>query len=103
MTVGELLARISSEELTEWMAFSDLEPFGDERADVRSGIVAATIANANRDPKRKREPFTPRDFMPRFGKGQSPKTEQRWQDQLKVVRQWHAALGGKTENVKRKD
>lgn len=45
MTVKELLDRIDSSELTEWIAFYDLEPFGDERADIRSAIVASTTAN----------------------------------------------------------
>jgi len=28
MTVDEMLRRMSSREITEWMAFSELEPFG---------------------------------------------------------------------------
>ena len=62
LPVRELLSRIGSDELTEWMAFYQLEPFGDFRADVRSGIVAATFANANR--AKDAQPFTPEDFMP---------------------------------------
>lgn len=62
MPVRDLLARIGSDELTEWMAFYQLEPFGDFRADMRSGIVAATIANANRSSDA--DPFRPDDFMP---------------------------------------
>ena len=67
MPVGQLLASISSRELTEWQAFYQLEPFGEERDDLRAGIVASTVANTARDPKQHREPFLPRDFMPRFG------------------------------------
>lgn len=67
MPVGQLLASISSRELTEWQAFYQLEPFGEERDDLRSGIVASTVANTARDPKQHREPFLPRDFMPKFG------------------------------------
>lgn len=66
MTVGEMLTRMSSRELSEWMAYATLEPFGEERADLRAGIIASTIANANRDPKHKPKPFAPSDFMPRF-------------------------------------
>ena len=62
LPVRDLLARIGSDELTEWMAFYQMEPFGDFRADVRSGIVAATFANAHRS--RDAKPFTPEDFMP---------------------------------------
>jgi len=45
MPVGELLARMSSRELTEWMAFHELEPFGSEQDDLRTGVVASTMAN----------------------------------------------------------
>lgn len=45
------------------MAYYQLEPFGVERDDLRSGIIAATIANSNRDPKKQKKPFTPEDFM----------------------------------------
>ncbi len=62
MPVRELLARVGSDELTEWMAFYQLEPFGDMRADLRSGVVAATFANAHRT--KDARTFTPEDFMP---------------------------------------
>lgn len=58
----ELLRRIDSRELQEWQAYYELEPFGEERGDLRAGIVAATVANANRNPK-KTKPFKPGDFM----------------------------------------
>lgn len=35
--------------------------------DLHAGIIASTVANCNRDPKRKKEPFSPRDFMPSYG------------------------------------
>ena len=44
------------------MAFYRLEPFGEERADVRAGIVASVIANVNR--RKGAKAFTARDFMP---------------------------------------
>ena len=62
MPVRELLQRIGSDEITEWMAFYQLEPFGDMRADLRSGVIASTFANANRT--KHARPFTPEDFMP---------------------------------------
>jgi hypothetical protein len=65
MTVRELLTRIDSRELTEWAAFFGLEPWGTEVEDWRAGMVASIIANTNRDPKKQKKPFQPRDFMPR--------------------------------------
>ncbi len=68
MTVAELLARISSAELTEWEEFNRLEPFGEERADLRSAIVAATVA-AGAGVKGAK----PADFMPKFGPEARPR------------------------------
>jgi hypothetical protein len=61
MTVGELLARIDSAELTEWMAFDALEPFGEERADLRTGIIAAVTANHSFNPPQQQR--RPSDYM----------------------------------------
>lgn len=66
MPVGALLQSITSQELTEWMAYDLIDPIGEARADVRAGMVAATIANTNRDPKSRPEPFVPADFIPRW-------------------------------------
>ncbi len=61
MTVSELLARISSAELTEWMAFDAIDPFGNWRADLRTGILAAVTANHSFAPPT--EPRRPSDYM----------------------------------------
>lgn len=50
-----------------WMAYDRIEPFGPGRADLRTGILASVIANVNRDPKQRRQPYTPADFIPSFG------------------------------------
>ena len=57
-----LLAEITSAELTEYMAYERLEPFGEARADLRAGIVASTVANHGMSPPRR--PMRPLDFMP---------------------------------------
>lgn len=87
--MAELLARISSRELTEWMQYYELEPFGEERADLRAAIVAATVANANR--RKGKRAFKPADFMPRFKQQAEP---QSWEDQLRLVEMLNAAFGG---------
>jgi len=61
MTVREMLARIDSLELAEWMQFYGLDPFGSERDDLQAGIIACTFANANSG---KGKAFQPCDFMP---------------------------------------
>lgn len=64
MSVRQAQREIDSAEFTEWMAFQRLEPYGPERADMRAGIVASTIANVHAGGKRKA--YTPADFMPKF-------------------------------------
>ncbi len=64
MTVRQLLAQTSSQELCEWRAFYTLEPFGDLVADQRHGIGQALAANLQRDAKRRPEPYVPEDFIP---------------------------------------
>lgn len=46
------------------MAYGQLEPFGPDADAWRAGLIASTIANANRDPRKRRKPFTVQDFMP---------------------------------------
>ena len=72
MTVQEIGERMSGRELQEWIAFDRISPFGDERADLRSGIVSSVIANANRS---RGEPFRPSDFMPFLDKPKSTPTD----------------------------
>ena len=59
------MTRCNSREFAEWRAFFELEPWGEERADLRAGIIASTIANVNRS---KGKAFSPGDFMPEFDK-----------------------------------
>lgn len=63
-TVRQLDMEIGSDEYAMWIAYNRLEPWGEERADLRSGIVAATVANQNIGKKQK--PFSAAQFMPRF-------------------------------------
>jgi hypothetical protein len=63
MTRAELLARISSEELTEWMCYYNLEPFGESQQEYRAALLASVMANTARDEKKHKEPFKPDEFM----------------------------------------
>lgn len=90
-----MLASIPSRLLSEWMLFAQIEPFGEERADRRAGIVASTVANVNRDPKIRREPWRADDFMPQYDREDEPVPEQpKWMQMLATVEMWNAALGG---------
>lgn len=71
MTVAELLSRVSSAELTEWMQFYNLEPFGSEAGYLGHAITAQVVANVNRGKGQK--PYKVQDFLPQFEqKGQTP-------------------------------
>lgn len=56
-----MLAAMSAREFAEWSAFYDKDPWGDQRGDVRAGIIASTLANIHRAKHAKA--FTPLDFM----------------------------------------
>lgn len=58
-----MLSRMSSQELTEWMAYEAIEPFAAERNDQDIAMLAALTANANRDPKKQSKPFELVDFL----------------------------------------
>ena len=62
MSVGEMLRTTSNTELMYWMALQTIDPIGEERADLRSGIIAATVHNAN--VSKKKDLKQPTDFMP---------------------------------------
>ena len=81
----QLQREVSSRAFAEWMAFYQIEPFGEERADLRSAIIASVIANANRDPKVQRQPFTVEDFMPQFD-GEREKHRQTPEEQIAILR-----------------
>jgi hypothetical protein len=63
MSVRQAQMQISSAEFTEWLAYYELEPFGDQVADMRHGTSAALLANINRNAKERPEPFLAADFI----------------------------------------
>lgn len=54
--------RLNAREFAEWIAYWNIEPWGEERADLRAGIIAATVANAA--PFRSGRSFAASEFMP---------------------------------------
>ena len=59
--LGEVL---SSSELSEWLAYSALEPFGSPADDVRQGGMVAAIYNVNRDTRVRADPYSFHDMLP---------------------------------------
>ncbi len=60
-----MMREMGSGEFAEWIAYNELDPIGEYRADLRMGIIAATIANTGfgrPDPPSKVTDFIP-DFL----------------------------------------
>ena len=64
MTVRGLLSSVDARELAEWQAYERLEPWGEQRADLRQAITSCLFANAWRDAKAHKKPFEHAEFMP---------------------------------------
>jgi len=50
----------------EWSAYDAVEPFGEERADLRCAIIAQVVASSI--PTKNKKRFKVKDFMPSFEK-----------------------------------
>lgn len=88
MTVADLDSRLSSYELTEWMAYEEITgPLGRKRQDIQAATIAATIANANRGKKGKK--FKISDFLIPWGRKKKSGLEL-----LAAVKEINAGLGG---------
>ena len=87
-----MLRRIDSSELTEWFIYSNLNPFGPERADLRAGTIASTVANCLSDSGR----WKPSDFMPRFGARQIIEPESPETLKAAMIR-FTSMMGGRTK------
>ena len=73
------------------MAYEQIEPFGETRADLRMAILAATTVNVHKGKKGKSA--KPKDFMPEFYKPK--KKEMGWQAQLAHIETVNQLMGGK--------
>ena len=92
MTVAELERRMSAQEYDEWLHFYTREPWGFEVESWRVALLAATIANTARDPKRRRKPFLPQDFLPRV---RVQRRRRDWREIKNAALWWTHVLGGK--------
>jgi hypothetical protein len=88
MTVGELLNRISSEELTEWLLFSKTEPIGINAHFLGHAITASTVANVNR--KKGSKALQAKEFIPKF-----EEEDQSMDEMLQIAEMITVASGGK--------
>jgi len=60
----EAKERCTAREFYEWVAYYRMNPWGEERADLRTGIVCALTANVHRGKNGKA--YKPTDFLPKY-------------------------------------
>jgi len=87
-SVQEAQKYISSSEFTEWIAYSEIEPFGSIRDDQHFGTVVATIYNVNRGKHKKAIQWN--DVFQLY-EDRKPKD---WQQLLSIVEMLNEAFGG---------
>jgi len=88
MTRKELLDRMDGIELREWMAFHNLEPFGDEWR--QTAIIAMWIALQATQGKQK---FAIEDFMPVIKrKVYNPEKDRQTLEKFKAIAKSHAEM-----------
>jgi len=59
----QLIKCLTARQLNEWLAYDQIEPFGEIRQEIRHGQQMALMCNLKRDSKIKPQPYTPREFM----------------------------------------
>lgn len=64
---------MSSREFSEWMAFYTIEPWGEERADLRQALTTSAVHNSIQAHAKHPKWTKPEDFMP-FADKPQPKT-----------------------------
>lgn len=89
-----MLKEMSFAEFRDWQLFAELEPFGEERSDIRTASIVSTLANVNRDPKKRRQPYQMTDFLLRFGDApEIKKPPQTWEQMKNIGMQMAKAYG----------
>lgn len=87
-----MLASISSSQFTEWMAFDEIDPIGERRADLRNAMVMRMHISMN-TPKGKTPP-TIHELMP--FEPEQPSQDESWkkiQNALRGMRKKKAQKG----------
>lgn len=82
-TPRELLASVTSAEITEAMAWERIEPFGALHSEYLMGTLAALIANIHR--KEGVDPFTAVDFAPALRRATENEASRRQDEGLRVA------------------
>ena len=92
MTRHEMLRRMDSAEIAEWMAYHALSPFGTETQYVGPAITTSTLVNLISGIFGGSGSTEPADFMP---KNSSNENGQSMEEMMQLVEIMNAAMGGK--------
>ena len=68
-----MLRELTALQYAEWVMYYQVDPFGEQRADLRAGIIASTMSNRWR--VKHEQSVQPIDFMP-FAKSQEQTPEE---------------------------
>ncbi len=79
-----MLREMSAKQFHEWVMFSELEPFGEDREDARFASIVQVLMNAHRDVKKRSRPYTLGEAVlvggdVKYSIGGAPKHRQAWQ------------------------
>lgn len=58
-----MLAAMTPSQLGEWLAYYEIDPWGEQRADLRAAIVATEIHRAAGSRRSDGQPIEPKQFM----------------------------------------
>lgn len=90
-----MLARVDSAELSQWMAFWSIDPWGGTRGDWQAATVAACVVNMLRGDGRH---SSPEEFVPRFGRvDEEAEKRRRLEARKAAFRVWARACGGEVK------
>ena len=70
-----MLDKITIRQLYEWSAYHEVEPFDEQRADLRAARICHILVNQNR--KKGAAPVPLEKFMPQFDKAYQKRTGKR--------------------------
>lgn len=94
MSVAEAQERISSSEFVYWIAREQLGGMH-SREERMAGMLAATLANLQRDPRRRSKAFAPGDFFRAID--DAPKTDAQL---LAEAMAWATGMNSRDETIR---
>lgn len=92
------VAKMTSLELSYWKAYYELDPFDEERADLRSAIVASTVSAGI--PSKKKRKVKVSDFMPKFGDAAKSKPNKQTAKEQQLIAKQITAMLSKPKGAK---